>query len=87
MVVILVLTVTAVENNNASKMLLLNNSTNVTQFTFKGMTGTPVAGGVRAAAVTSLDPSGSITTASPYIQNCTSTNAGATGIEIDGNFT
>ena len=82
----LVLTVSAVENNNASKALLLNNSTNVTQFTFKGMTGTPGAGGIQAAAITSLDPSGSITTASPYIQNCTSTNAGATGIEIDGNL-
>ena len=82
----LVLNVTAVENNNASKMLLLNNSTNVTSFTFKGMTGTPGAGGIQAAAVTSLDPSGSITTASPYIQNCTSSNAGATGIEIDGNL-
>jgi hypothetical protein len=34
----------------------------------------------------SLDPAGSITTASPYIQNCTSVNAGATGIQIDGNI-
>jgi len=82
----LVLTVTAVENNNASKMLLLNNSTNVTQFTFKGLTGIPGAGATSNAAVTSLDPSGSITTASPYIQNCTSSNSAATGIEIDGNL-
>ena len=67
-------------------MLLLNNATNVTQFTFKGMTGTPGAGGQPKAAITSLDPSGSITTASPYIQNCSSINAGATGIEIDGNL-
>ncbi len=82
----LVLTVGSLENNNASKMLLLNNATNVTQFTFKGMTGTPGAGGQPKAAITSLDPSGSITTASPYVQNCTSSNAGATGIEIDGNL-
>jgi len=82
----LVLNVTAVEDNNASKMLLLNNATNVTQFTFKGMTGTPGAGGIQAAAITSLDPAGSINSASPYIQNCTSSNAGATGIEIDGNL-
>jgi hypothetical protein len=33
-----------------------------------------------------LDPSGSITTASPYMQNCTSLNANATGIQIDGNL-
>ena len=82
----LVLNVTAVEDNNASKMLLLNNATNVTQFTFKGMTGTPGAGGIQAAAICSLDPAGSINSASPYIQNCTSSNAGATGIEIDGNL-
>ena len=62
----LVLNVTAVENNNASKMLLLNNATNVTQFTFKGMTGTPGAGGQPKAAITSLDPSGSITTCLLY---------------------
>ena len=82
----LVLTVTALENNNASKMLLLNNATNVTQFTFKGMTGTPGAGGLLKAAVCSLDPAGSINSASPYIQNCSSINAGATGVEIDGNL-
>ena len=82
----LVLTVTAVENNNASKMLLLNNSTNVTQFTFKGLTGTPGAGATAKAAVTSLDPSGSISSASPYIQNCSSVNSSSTGIEIDGNL-
>ena len=37
-------------------------------------------------AVVSLDPSGSITTASPYVQNCSSVNTGATGIQIDGNL-
>ena len=67
-------------------MWLLNNSTNLVQATFKGLTGTPVAGGTSKAAVTSLDPSGSITTASPYVQNCSSVNAGATGIQIDGNL-
>ena len=50
----------------------------------KGLTGTPGAGATGKAAVVSLDPSGSITTASPYIQNCTSNNANATGIQIDG---
>jgi hypothetical protein len=52
----------------------------------KGLTGTPTAGGTSKAAVTSLDPSGAITTASPYIQNCSSVNANATGIQIDGNL-
>jgi len=78
--------VASVENNNASNMLLLNNQTNVTLFTFKGLSGTPTAGGTGKAAVISLDPAGSITTASPYIQDCTSINANATGIQIDGNI-
>ena len=80
----LVLNITATENNNASNMWLLNNLTNLVQMSFKGLTGTPVAGGTSKAAVTSLDPSGSISIASPYIQNCTSSNANATGIQIDG---
>jgi hypothetical protein len=50
----------------------------------KGLSGTPTAGGTGKAAVVSLDPSGSITTSSPYIQNCSSVNANATGIQIDG---
>ena len=82
----LVLNITAVENNDASNMWLLNNSTNVVQMSFKGLTGTPGAGGTSKAAVCSLDPAGSITVASPYVQNCTSTNAGATGVQIDGNL-
>ena len=65
-------------------MFLCNNQTNIVQMTMKGLTGTPGAGGTSKAAVVSLDPSGSITTASPYIQNCSSINAGATGIQIDG---
>ena len=86
----LVLTVTALENNNATNMFLLNNSTNLVQMTMKGLTATPGAGGTTRGAVTSLDPSGSITTASPYIQNCSSVNGGtgygSTGIQIDGNL-
>ena len=38
------------------------------------------------AAVISLDPSGNIAKASPYIQNCTSANSGACGMQIDGNL-
>ena len=82
----LVLNITALENNNASNMWLLNNLTKLVQATFKGLTGTPGAGGTSKAAVTSLDPSGSISVASPYVQNCTSSNANATGIQIDGNL-
>ena len=38
------------------------------------------------AGVMTLDPFGNIKTASPYIQNCTSANAGACGIQVDGNL-
>jgi len=81
----LVLTVASLENNDASNMFLLNNQTNLVQMSMKGLSGTPTAGGTSRAAVTSLDPDGSITTASPYVQNCSSLNANATGIQIDGN--
>jgi len=81
----LTLTVASVENNDASNMVLLNNSTNVTLFSFRGLTGTPGAGGTGKAAVTSLDPTGAITSVSPYIQDCTSFNTNATGVQIDGN--
>ena len=77
-------TVTALENNNASNMWLLNNNNNIRNFSFSGLSATPGAGGTGVPAVMSLDPSGAITTSSPYIQNCTSLNAGATGIQIDG---
>ena len=82
----LILNVVTTENNDASNMFLVNNQTNIVQMTMKGITGTPVGGGTttKNAAVVSLDPSGSITTASPYIQNCSSINANATGIQIDG---
>ncbi len=37
-------------------------------------------------AVMSLDPSGNILIKSPYMQNCTSVNAGACGMQVDGNL-
>jgi len=80
----LVVTVASLEDNIASNMWLLNNTTNLFMMSFKGLTGTPGAGATGKAAVCSLDPSGAITTTSPYIQNCTSLNANATGIQIDG---
>jgi len=80
----LVLTVASLEDNNASNMFLVNNQTNIVQMSMKGLTGTPGAGATGKAAVVSLDPSGSITTASPYIQNCSSVSANATGVQIDG---
>ena len=74
------------ETNSAANMFLMNNSTNLVQMSMKGLTGTPTAGGTSKAAVVSLDPEGSVTTASPYVQNCSSINAGATGVQIDGNI-
>ena len=47
---------------------------------------TRTADGTGKAAVCSLDPSGAITSVSPYVQNCTSFNTNATGIQIDGNI-
>jgi hypothetical protein len=78
--------VSSFETNNAANMFLLNNQTNLVQMSMKGLTGTPTSGATSKAAVTSLDPSGSITTASPYVQNCSSVNANATGVQIDGNL-
>src|SRR5210317_377966 len=85
----LVLDVDSLENNDASNMFLVNNQTNITQMSMRGLTGTPGAGGTGRAAVISLDPSGTVTVASPYIQNCTSINGGSsgygsTGVQIDG---
>jgi len=82
----MIVSVVSVENNNASNMWLTNNATNIVQMTFKGLTGVPNAGGTGKAAVVSLSPDGNITTTSPYIQNCSSVNASATGIQIDGNI-
>jgi len=78
--------VASFETNSAANMFLLNNTTNLVQMSMKGLTGTPTGGGTGKAAVTSLDPEGSITVSSPYIQNCSSANTGATGIQIDGNL-
>jgi hypothetical protein len=82
----LTFTVASLESNNAANMFLLNNTTNLVQMSMKGLTGTPIAGGTGKSAVTSLDPEGSIITSSPYVQNCSSINANATGIQIDGNL-
>ncbi|QOI69027.1 putative tail fiber protein [Pelagibacter phage Mosig EXVC030M] len=82
----LVLTVASLENNDASNMFLVNNQTNIVQMSMRGLTGTPGAGGTSRAAVISLDPSGTISSVSPYIQNCTSFNTNATGVQIDGNL-
>ncbi len=79
-------TVTALENNDATNMFLTNNTTNLVSMTMKGLTGTPGAGGTGKVAVVSLDPTGSISTTSPYVQNCSSVNTGATGVQIDGNL-
>ena len=69
--------VASVKANNVCSMLLTNNANYVSFFTFQGMT--------TGANVCSLDPSGAITTASPYMHNCTSVNTGTTGMMIDGN--
>ena len=44
------------------------------------------ASGPYQQAIVSLDPSGNISFTSPYIQNCTSINAGACGVQVDGNL-
>lgn len=61
--------------DEAETMFLLNNAVNIRNFKFAGLNG---------GIVMALDPAGSITTASPYIQNCTSVNTASTGIKIDG---
>ena len=75
--------VATLENNNASYMWLLNDTNNLTLMTFKGMTGTATHTGL-GSVICSLDPEGSIVTASPYLQDCSSVNENATGIKIDG---
>ena len=71
----LTMTVATRKLNLEAEMFLVNDSVNVRQFTFTGLVG---------GRVFSLDPSGSIATASPYIQNCTSINTTSTGMYIDG---
>ena len=69
--------VASLKNNNATTIYLVNNSNYISFMTMQGMT--------TGANVVALDPSGAITTASPYIHNCTSVNTGTTGMMIDGN--
>ena len=49
----LTLTVTSLENNNASQMFLCNDSNNIRNFTFVGLTGTKRAGSLHKVNVTS----------------------------------
>jgi hypothetical protein len=69
--------VATLHNNNASTMFLVNNANYISFMTLQGLT----TGGT----VVALDPTGAITTASPYIHNCTSVNTGSTGMLVDGN--
>ena len=64
--------------NSSCKFFLLNDSTNIRNMSIKG--------GTNGAVVMSLDPSGAIANASPYIQNCTNVHPTAivTGMLIDG---
>ena len=79
------ITVASLEDNNATDMFLLNNQTNIVQMSMRNLTGTP-SSLLGAPAATSLDPEGTISSVSPYIQNCTSFNTNATGIRIDGHL-
>jgi hypothetical protein len=79
----LVLTVTALENNNAAYCFLCNDTNNIRWFTFRGFTGIATHTGLGAVMV-SLDPTGNISSQSPYVQDCTSVSNNACGIKIDG---
>ncbi len=68
--------VASVKANNVTSMFLVNNANYISFMTMQGMT--------TGANVVALDPSGAISTASPYIHNCTSVNTGTTGMMIDG---
>ena len=85
----LILTVTALENNDAGYVFLCANGANVEYFAFRGFTGLQTHSsstytGGHGAVIVSLDPEQLITNTSPYIQNCTSFNDNAVGIKIDG---
>jgi hypothetical protein len=84
----LTMEVDTLENNNASYMWLLNNSTNLRLMTLRGMTGTSTHLNANTdfggAVVCSLDPEGAILDQSPYLQDMTSINANAVGVKIDG---
>ena len=49
------LTVGSLEDNNASNMFLLNDATNIRNFTYTGLTGTKRAGGLYEITVTSAN--------------------------------
>ena len=79
----LVLSVTALEANNAAYCFLCNDTNNIRWFTFRGFTGIATHTGL-GAVITSLDPEGNISSQSPYIQDCTVVSNNAIGIKIDG---
>jgi len=76
--------------NNETTMFLMNNATTVRGMSFENMVGTlgaPDANGISrptGGVIFSLDPAGSITSQSPYIQNCTNFGTGCVGIKVDG---
>ena len=78
--------------NNETTMFLLNNATTIRGMSFQNMIGSlsaPDANGIsrpQGGVVISLDPNGSITTQSPYVQNCSSFGDGCVGIKVDGNL-
>jgi len=84
----LTLTVASLENNDASYMFLMNNGTNLRVMTLRGLTGTSTHLAANTAhgggILVSLDPEGSITTQSPYIQDVTVISGTAVGCKIDG---
>ena len=85
----IVLSVSALENNNAGYVFLTANGANVEYFAFRGFTGLQTHSsatytGGHGAVMVSLDPEELITNTSPYIQNCTSFSDNAVGIKIDG---
>jgi hypothetical protein len=85
----LIVSVTALENNDAGYVFLCANGANVEYFAFRGFTGLQTHSaqtytGGHGAVIVSLDPELLITNTSPYIQNCTSFNDNAVGIKIDG---
>ena len=67
-------------------MFLMNNTLTCSNDNERFNRNTGKARNGTGKTVTSLDPSGSITTVSPYVQNCSSVNANATGVQIDGNL-
>ena len=76
--------------NNETTMFLMNNATTIRGMSFQNMIGSlsaPDANGIsrpQGGVVISLDPNGSITTQSPYVQNCSSFGDGCVGIKVDG---